>query len=121
MLRRDIGILGFIHKRILEKCHPLLFELMPRRNADRFDYHNKPIDISMDQNLKFRSLFDRSLFGRILLYNRLTQSLVDEESICNFQRRLTAIAKARCLQDDPHWDHTFHSIEYLQPHLLAHV
>ena len=118
-LRRDIGILGFIHKRILEKCHPLLLELMPRRDADQFDSHSKQIYVGVDHIFKFHSLFHRSVFGKIFIYNRLTQSLINEDSVSGFQRRLTLIAKARCAAGDPNWSRCFHDIECLQPHRLT--
>ena len=68
----------------------------------------------MNQNISNNVLFDRSLFDKILLYNRLSQSIVDESSVSNFQSRLTAIAKIRCLRDDKNWMHMFHSITDMQ-------
>lgn len=58
------------------------------------------------------------LIRMALIYNRLIQSIVDERTVSNFQRRLTLIAKNKYLQDDDHWDQISHSIDFLKPHLL---
>ena len=87
---------------------------MPQRDSDRWDLYFKPINVYMDENVSYHSLFVRSLFGKILLYNRLTQSIVDETSIAKFQSRLTAIAKNRCLRGNANWYHKFHSVIDMQ-------
>lgn len=118
ILRRDIGILGFTHKRILEKCYPLLLKLMPRREIFEYDYHSKQIDFDMNNIFHFQSLFHRSLFGKVFVYNRLTQTLVDEPTISNFQSRFTLIAKTRCIAGDTNWSYCFHDIDIFASHRL---
>ena len=113
-LRRDIAMLGFVYKRILKLCHPKIQSMLPTREADRWDKHSKPIDVSLDDVVTRHTLFFRSIFGTALMYNRLSQSLVDEKAIVTFQRRLTSIAKSRCATNDPNWILSFHDIEFLQ-------
>ena len=42
-LRRDIGILGFLHKRVLNQCHPSVARLFPLLGSCP-PYHNKQLD-----------------------------------------------------------------------------
>ena len=112
-LRRDIAMLGFVQKRILNDCHPKLKELLPIREYDRWDYHTHPIDVDLDSINSRREIFFRSIFGSALLYNRLSQSIVDEKTVPNFQTRLNKIAKARCAAGERNWAFTFHTIEFL--------
>ena len=60
-LRRDIGILGFIHKRVLGDCHPsvkafLRFSAVPDR------WHDKQIETYLELCLNRPNLYWRSLF-----------------------------------------------------------
>lgn len=112
-LRRDIAMLGFLHKRILSECHPKIESVFPRRLADQWDLHSKPMDVQLDDIVVRHQMFHRSIFGFALMYNRLTQSLVDEGTVKKFQGRLTAIAKLRCAAGHEDWSHTFHSIGHL--------
>ena len=45
-LRRDIGILGFLHKRVLEQCHPGVIHLLPLTAPA---WHNKQIESNLDK------------------------------------------------------------------------
>ena len=43
-LRRCIGMLGFLHKRALGKCHPGLCAILPFAAADvQADYHSRAL------------------------------------------------------------------------------
>ena len=101
VLRRDIGLLGFVHKATLEKCHPGIQKLLTLREPNAYDYHNKPIKNYLDNVICHHGIFFRSIFGTALLYNRLSQSIVNEPTITKFQARLTTITRLRCTAEDP--------------------
>ena len=54
-LRRDIGILGFLHKRVLGKCHPSVQEFFPPAAPSAYwhDIHSRVISLII---LCFRSI-----------------------------------------------------------------
>ena len=111
MLRRNIGVLGLIHKRVLGLCHPAFEDLLPwyehRISIPRGFGHNKQL---YDHRLEVshqRALFDKSIFAMVDIYNNLPQSLVDSPNVKVFQRGLTHIAKERCKKGDPEWHLSF--------------
>ena len=111
MLRRNIGVLGLIHKRVLGLCHPAFEDLLPwyehRISIPRGFGHNKQL---YDHRLEVshqRALFDKSIFAMVDIYNNLPQSLVDSPTVKVFQRGLTHIAKERCKKGDPEWHLSF--------------
>jgi len=105
-LRRDIGSLGIIRKRVLGECHSSVKALL--RFSEITDrWHDKQIDTYSDACLFRHNLYQRSLFGMIHIYNRLPQGLVSSTSVKEFQTRLTHAAKERCGSGDPRWQRAF--------------
>ena len=102
-MRRRIGLLGFIHKRILEQCHPLVCAGLPLESDAEFRYHSKALHPFWEDVRGHKHLYERSLFEYILMYNRLPQSLIDSPSVKYFQARLTHLAKQRASRDDSNW------------------
>jgi len=75
-LRRDIGILGLLHKRVLGKAHPVYQKLLPFHSEVfgslnpaqyRFQLYGHSREVSRQHNL-----FDRSIFAMVYVYNRLS-------------------------------------------------
>ena len=99
-LRRAIGILGFLHKRVLGTCHPALQALFPFRVGADNGWHTKQLEPFYDQVTSHRQLYNNSIYMYILMYNRLPQVLVDCASVSAFQGKLTQLAKLRAQQDD---------------------
>ena len=66
-LRRSIGILDFLHKRVLGICHPLLVQALPF--AERLDanYHTKALHPFSGEVRYHASLYGRSLYMYILI------------------------------------------------------
>ena len=113
-LRRDIGMLGLIHKRVLGLAHPdhsfLLPWAPPSWYTSRFrPRHNKQITNMRSAVIFNHGLFNRSIFGMVDVYNRLPQEFIDCQTIAEFQKELTTIAKRRCLNGVTHWKHSFSS------------
>ena len=110
MLRRRIGILGFIHKRVLCQCHPLLQDFLPM--SQERDYgvaylHDRQLLSNLEQVSCNHRMIWRSLWSYICIYNRLPQDCVNEASVQRFQSRLTHFVKVRALAGDPTWRNAY--------------
>ena len=110
-LRRNIGMLGLLHKRSLGLCHPDFEMLLPWFHS-RFGFvvagrHNKQLYNHALEVTAQVGLFRRSVFAMVDVYNHLPQSVVDSPSVSAFQIHLTHIAKERCKTAMPNWMYTF--------------
>ena len=71
-LRRGIGLLGFLHKRVLGACHPALVQALPFASGLIANFHDKALHpFSGEVLYQRRRLYDRSLYSYIHMYNRL--------------------------------------------------
>ena len=107
-LRRDIGILGFLHKRVLDKCHVAIKRLLPFITPQPM-WHDKQLQSHLDSCIARPLLFQRSLFGMVAVYNRLSQDMIDCTSVPQFQSMLTHIAKDKCAAGGASWQRMFHT------------
>ena len=111
VLRRTIGILGLLHKRVLGKCHRSFDKLLPwysqRFDTSRNFGHDKQLYGHWLEAGEHRALYDRSIFGMVDIYNNLPQFVVDAKSVSSFQTLLTDMAKERCQQQIPQWECSF--------------
>ena len=110
-LRRCIGLLGLLHKRVLGKCHPGLAHVLPFAEGLQADYHSKALYPYSDMQHYQARLYRRSLFAYVLIYNRLPQALVDLPSVKCFQSKLTHLAKHRAQIDQEGWRSSFQNCE----------
>ena len=109
-LRRAIGMLGFLHKRILGECHPALEVLLLARGVSAHAFHTKQLESHFDEVCAYRTLYNNSIYMYILIYNRLPQELVDCETVKGFQGKLTQLAKIRAQNDSTsEWRNAFQS------------
>ena len=110
-LRRNIAILGLIHKRVLGLCHRSFDELLPwysqRIETPRGFGHDKQLYGHWREATQHRALFSKSIFGMIDIYNNLPQYVVDAGTVSVFQSFLTNMAKDRCRRNDPLWASAF--------------
>ena len=110
-LRRNIGILGLLHKRVLGLCHPSFDRLIPwynaRFNAPRGHGHNKQLYGHWVEISHCQGLYDRSIFAMVDIYNNLPQHAVDNATVSGFQNYLNHIAHTRCQQGDVVWASSF--------------
>ena len=93
-LRRDISILGLLHKINLGIAHPDFRKLFPADEcARRLTRHNE-----LRHSLQFQETFgktnyyNRSIFAAVRVYNVLPEHAVSLKSIQEFQSYLTAMA-----------------------------
>ena len=110
-LRRDVAILGLLHKRVIGQTHPTFARLLPFY-SERFDTprgigHSKPLYGHWTEATHHHSLFAKSIFKMVDIYNNLPQYVVDSVSISLFQKLLTKQAYERCRADDPLWANSF--------------
>jgi hypothetical protein len=102
-LRRDIGILGFIHKRVIGICHAGIKKLLPFSGIDNRN-HSKQL-LTQSENIVTRhGLYYQSIYGYVHIYNRLPESLVIIGTVKDFQVALTKMVRRRCTHAwDPFW------------------
>ena len=110
-LRRNIGILGLLHKRVLGLCHPSFERLLPWYSS-RFEPggghgHNKTLYGHNCEVSHCPGLFARSIFAMVDIYNTLPQQAVDNPTVSEFQNYLNHIAHTRCQQGDAKWASSF--------------
>ena len=119
-LRRDIGLLGLLHKRVLGQCHPGLRSLLPFSEVlAGSPWHNKQLESCWQRVRSWRSLYDRSLYMYVLIYNRLPQDFVDLHSVSDLQKRLTVEAKNLARAEHPKWREVFHDCGNLVDHFYS--
>ena len=107
-LRREIGILGFLHRVNLGLAQPQICELFqvvgsrvrPRFNL-RTDFHNKQLFDRVDASSTQQ--FRRSIFGIVGCYNALPQRIVDYQTVKQFQSALQAAVVRQISANNAGW------------------
>ena len=107
-LRRDISILGFLHKRVLGESHVAIQELFPFL-PHYPPWHNKQLESHIYDCTARPELFNRSIFGMVHVYNRLPQDIVDLSTVCKFQNALTNIIRYWCNRGHVPWKSCLHN------------
>ena len=105
-LRRDIAMLGFLHKCNLPHAHPDVLQLFPRMRTTGGGIHTKQLwDImTLDRECQFQpELRRRSLFRLVHVYNALPQRVVDCGTVHDFQHDLTEMARHKLRQEHEDW------------------
>ena len=98
-LRRHIGLLGFLHKRVLGECHPALCQALPFGPVGiAARYHSKHLETFSGEIICNDRMYERSLYAFTRVYNRLPQSLADTPSVSTLQAGLTHMAKEKAKQ-----------------------
>ena len=98
--------MGFLHKRVLQQCHPGVIQLLPMTAPA---WHNKQLESNLDKCVLRHGMYWRSLWGYVHIYNRLPQTFVDLDTVSKFQGALTHLARCRCNSGDRLWKDSFHS------------
>ena len=103
-LRRDIAMLGFLHKCNLPNVHPHIRELFPPCRVG--GSHNKQMwDIMTFENgtLFQNEMRRRSVFQLVHVYNALPQNVVSLSLVSEFQHELTQFARNKCNAGHADW------------------
>ena len=111
-IRRATDLLGFLHKRTLGTCHPLVTATLPLANAEMVgDFHIKALDTCTRGVIYQQRLYNRVLYSHIYTYNRFPQTFVDIPSVAAFQSRLTHLAKHRATNDQANWRGSWQTVD----------
>jgi hypothetical protein len=110
-LRRNVGVLGLLHKRVIGKCHPTFERLFPWL-ADRFPgfrthAHTKQLYGHSSEITSHQAIFNRSIFAMCDIYNDLPQNVVDADCVSSFQHMLMQTVRLRCQSNDADWASSF--------------
>ena len=106
-VRRDIAMLGVIHRAVLRQGPPPLWQFFqlseanPLRRSARTRRHSKQIvEIPVGRHLE---IWRRSAFGLVSVYNLLPQEAVNKLQVCEFQRFLADMVKHRFVAQERFW------------------
>ena len=102
-IRRRIGILGFLHKRVLESCHPAMVKEFGFEPVQAGRYHDRSLVSHYAEVRAHSRVYNNSLYMYVLMYNRLPQEIVELPSVSSFQKKLTKLAKDRADQGHANW------------------
>ena len=107
--RRDIGMLGLVHRTVLEKGPPhfqkWFFPARPKhshktRLQERAHQHQLFDYVDGDQT----ELLRRSALGLPHVYNRLPKWVVEKKTVSAFQTALQKLVLQRLRKGDANWD-----------------
>ena len=120
-LRRNIAILGLLHKRVLGQAHKAFERLLPfysqRFEEPRGFGHNKQLYGHWFEVTRYPSLYCKSIFRMVDIFNNLPQHVVDSKCVTTFQRFLTEIAKKRCREGESLWHKSFSARRVIEPQI----
>ena len=128
--RRDMAMLGVLHKIVLGQAPAPLAALFPflgevfepvdrQRLRNWRPRHGK--QLSTEADFASSDVMQRSLFGVVLLYNRLPQSVVDAPSVRVFQARLQGGLKEYARSGIDRWQRLFSTEWRLMPLARLHA
>jgi hypothetical protein len=105
-LRRDIAMLGFLHKCNLPGAHPEMEKLFPRRPGNGADGSPRRLwnILTFSRRTFHPDLANRSLFGLTYVYNALPQHIVSLSTIQEFQHELTDLARRKIRNGHGDWE-----------------
>ena len=122
--RRDIALLGFLHRvRLglapahLARLFPLDFTDLRRSVRQARHDHRFLVDTSGCQ----LEIFKRSVFGLTRIYNILPERIVVLSSVSAFQSGLQGIIKRAASENFPHWEALLSPRIPLHVHPLRHI
>ena len=124
-VRRDIGILGVIHRAASHNGPPQLWKFFQRISSvaagiSRRSRHS--LQVSEWSTGRDLEIMRRSALGMIRVYNLLPEEVVQEQDVKGFQTALTDLVRARIVAQDSRWKLLLSSRHRLfQYHPLVYV
>lgn len=112
-LRRDVAMLGLLHKCALGLAHPSLCEVFPLQAGKTPRYETRRATRAHRRQLLDRTqgphskLLRRLALGLARVYNDLPAALVAHDTVKGFQRALTTLAKEHCAAGAWKWSCCF--------------
>ena len=109
-LRRDIAMLGFIHKVNLPNAHPDIMALFPKQPITNANPNGKRLwnRFTFIAQPQYPATLQRSIFALVRIYNDLPHDIHLLSSVSEFQSAFTKLARTQCELDSPTW-HTMFS------------
>ena len=106
-VRRDIGILGVIHRAALRQGPEHLWRFFridtaPNRHSDRL-YRRHSMHLEEVVAVRNLNITRRSAFGSIRVYNLLPEEAVEHRDVSSFQSFLTSLVRDRLVGHDYRW------------------
>ena len=111
--RRDIGMLGLIHKCVHGTAHEDLQGLFPRcppvrhSHDTKFQKHRHPLQLVESRPGTHHALLRRSLAGLVRVWNRLPEKVVQANTVSGMQTNLTSMLRTVCRQGEQGWKEVF--------------
>ena len=106
-VRRDIAMLGVIHRAASRSGPPQLWRFFQRTVSDRGGRPSRNVRHSLQvsewapgRNLE---IMRRSALGMIRVYNLLAQETVEQQTMKDFQKSLTNLVRDRVVARDSRW------------------
>ena len=121
--RRDIAMLGVIHRATLQKGPPQLHRFF-RRAAElpfertRADAARHSRHLEDPRQGRFLEILKRSALGLVAIYNLLPAEVVLETDVSRFQGQLQLLLKGAATARHPRWRRLFSPREVLTSHPL---
>ena len=105
-LRRDIGVLGLLHKVQLGEAHPdfsLLFQKAVHTSTSRTRLDTRRHRKQFCEVFGCTDYFNRSVFAATRVYNVLPEYVINASSVTMFQSFLTKDARVACRSGSKRW------------------
>ena len=124
--RRDIAMLGLVHRTALGKGPPHFKEFFCRAPPPTHNYtttrrlakHSRYLDDKY-HNQPHTDTLRRSALGLVGVYNLLPEFVVAHETVSDFQKELQDLVKARAATGDDNWPGLFSPRHHLANHPLT--
>ena len=110
--RRDMALMGLLHRVVLSDVSRQLAELFPFATSGPLEFVRTRLQIRRHNKQLIAPPFGtetlrRSLFGLVRIYNLLPQSVVDLKSVKEFQSTLQGALRNAASLGIPNWDSLF--------------
>ena len=114
--RRDIAMLGLIHRSVLEGGPRHLANMFLPSPPSASQKHDK--QLLTQRSPRNLQILSRSALGLVDVYNLLPAQVVCQKSVASMQHELQALLKFRVRNGDSYWLHTFSPRVPLHEHPL---
>ena len=125
-MRRDIGMLGVIHRSVIAEG-PRQFSKYFVRDHQCTHPNGRKANRTHDKQLqthrrgRFLDVMSHSLLGLVDIYNMLPQYTVEAPTVSEFQKRLQLMAMEMASSDEPGWPGVYSPRNALWNNKLLHT
>ena len=104
--RRDIAMLGLIHRTVVGQGSPHFRKHFKPHRADKCDRTGRWWKVEEPRGT-LSPLMKRSAIGLVKVYNQLPAKVANSPTVKEFQKRLQAEVKAAANSGQDHWENKF--------------